>query len=200
MRSRDSPLPFQPFCLISSMIPFLFSGFKLLLPLTSLLPQNLSPSQRPLCVIGRLGRKKKKARGARWEGGREEKSFPFSLFPSSSARVLFFDYCYFHWDTQRETLQRRELQNHRRGKTRKDSIVTRGRMALHYFALANSRPINSVKPSMKKLFAFCLNFCIIQNFVNSWWLVTGKSPLHIVSRFLSMENDNKSSVVAVYEC
>ena len=41
--------------------------------------QSLSPPQRPLCivgmllccVVGRLGRKKKRARGARWEGGRE---------------------------------------------------------------------------------------------------------------------------------
>ena len=79
MLSKDSSLPCQPFCLISYMIPFLFSGFKLLLLLTSLLPQNLSTSQRPLCVVGRLGRKKKKARGARWEGEREKRGlFPFS--------------------------------------------------------------------------------------------------------------------------
>ena len=31
----------------------------------------LSPPQRPLCVVGRLWRKKKRARGARWEGERE---------------------------------------------------------------------------------------------------------------------------------
>ena len=32
----------------------------------------------------------------------------FSLFPSSPARLLFFHYCYFYWDTQREPLGRRE--------------------------------------------------------------------------------------------
>ena len=34
---------------------------------------QLSPPQRPLCVAGRLGRKKKKARWARWEGKRERR-------------------------------------------------------------------------------------------------------------------------------
>ena len=34
---------------------------------------QLSPPKRPLCVAGRLGRKKKKARGARWEGEREKR-------------------------------------------------------------------------------------------------------------------------------
>ena len=31
--------------------------------------------------MGRLGRKKKRARGARWEGGRE-KSFPLPIVPN----------------------------------------------------------------------------------------------------------------------
>ena len=35
--------------------------------------RELSPPQRPLCVVGRLKRKKKRARGARWEGGREKR-------------------------------------------------------------------------------------------------------------------------------
>ena len=35
---------------------------------------QLSPPQRPLCIAGRLGRKKKKARGARWKGKREKKA------------------------------------------------------------------------------------------------------------------------------
>ena len=56
---------------------------------------ELSPPQRPLCVVGRLGRREKKARGARWEGERE-RAPAFSLFPSSSARLLFFDYCSFY--------------------------------------------------------------------------------------------------------
>ena len=52
----------------------------------------LSPPQRLLCVVGRLGRKKKRARGARWEGGREKRG---PLFPSSHRpprAFYFFDY------------------------------------------------------------------------------------------------------------
>ena len=51
------------------------------------------------CVVavGRLGRKKKRARGARWEG-----------WESSPARFLFFRLFYFDGDTQREPLGRRE--------------------------------------------------------------------------------------------
>ena len=71
---------------------------------------HLSPPQRPLCLVGRLGRKKKRARGARWEGGRENRGF--SPFPSSHrpprAFHFSFDYCYFYRDTQREPLWRRE--------------------------------------------------------------------------------------------
>ena len=52
---------------------------------------ELSPPQRPLCVVGRrlgrLGRNEKRARGARWEGG--ERREAFSLFPSSPARIPF---------------------------------------------------------------------------------------------------------------
>ena len=51
---------------------------------------HLSPPQRPLCVVGRLGRKKKKARGARWKEEREKRSL--SLFPSSPSNFLHFDY------------------------------------------------------------------------------------------------------------
>ena len=39
----------------------------------------LSLPERPLCVMGRLGRKKKRTRGERWEGGREKRVF--RLFP-----------------------------------------------------------------------------------------------------------------------
>ena len=62
-----------------------------------------------LCVVGRLGRKKKKARGEPWEGEREKRALAFSLFPSSPALFLFFDYCYIDRDTQREPMRRREL-------------------------------------------------------------------------------------------
>ena len=73
---------------------------------------HLSPPQRPVCVVGRLGRKKKRARGARWEG--EEKTeafrrfFAFSVFPSPPARFLFFSIIAIFIDTQRKPLRRRE--------------------------------------------------------------------------------------------
>ena len=74
--------------------------------------QTLSPPQRPVCVVGKLGRKKKRERGARWEGEGEKNERPlFSLFPSSPARFLFFSIiATFNRDTQREPLQRREVQ------------------------------------------------------------------------------------------
>ena len=53
--------------------------------------KKLSSMQRPLCVVGRLGRKKKNAR--------RKALSPF----------YFFDYCYFYRDTQREPLWRREI-------------------------------------------------------------------------------------------
>ena len=42
----------------------------------------LFPPQRPLYVEGGLGRKKKRARGARWEGEREKRGlFPLPIVP-----------------------------------------------------------------------------------------------------------------------
>ena len=75
-------------------------GFPALLLLLSLFPieafmhvgAQLSPPQRP------WERKKKRARGARWEGEERREAPAFSLFPSFPARFLFFDYCYFYWD------------------------------------------------------------------------------------------------------
>ena len=41
-----------------------------------------------------------KALGARWEGGKEEER-PFSHFPSSTGRLIFFYYyCFFYLNTQ----------------------------------------------------------------------------------------------------
>ena len=54
----------------------------------------LSPSQGPLCVVGRPGREKKRA-----------SLFPF---PIVSCALSIFDYCYFYRDTQREPMRRRE--------------------------------------------------------------------------------------------
>ena len=66
-------------------------------------------------------KKKKKARGARWEEEREQTDPPaFSLFPSSPVRFLFFHYCYLYWDTRREPL-REERVPPRRLKTNKNS-------------------------------------------------------------------------------
>ena len=51
------------------------------------------------------GEKEKESAG---HDGRGKTAPAFYLFPSSPARFLFFDYCYFYWDTQREPLRRRE--------------------------------------------------------------------------------------------
>jgi len=44
---------------------------------------------RGLCVVGKLGRGKKKARGGQWEGVEIRGSCRLSLFPSSTTRSLF---------------------------------------------------------------------------------------------------------------
>lgn len=58
-----------------------------------------------LCVVGvgRLERGEKKAPERRWkeeERNSETEAPAPSLFPSSTARLLFFDYCYFYWNIQ----------------------------------------------------------------------------------------------------
>ena len=68
---------------------------------------SLSPPQRPLCIVGRLEKRKKKARGGQWEGEREEVSF-FPL-PIVSRALSIFRLLLFHWDTQRGPLRRREV-------------------------------------------------------------------------------------------
>ena len=57
-------------------------------------------------------KEKESARGMMGRGKREERERPaFSLFPSSPARFLFFSIiATFNRDTQREPLQRREVQ------------------------------------------------------------------------------------------
>ena len=42
---------------------------------------SLSPLQRPLCVVGRLGRKEERERGTRWEGEREKRGSRLSPLP-----------------------------------------------------------------------------------------------------------------------
>ena len=48
---------------------------------------SLSPLQRPLCTIGRLEKRKKKARGGQWEGEKKKRGFPSSHRPP---RVFYF--------------------------------------------------------------------------------------------------------------
>ena len=49
------------------------------------------------------------------ERKRERTNHVFSLFPSCTALSIFFDYCYFYRDTQREPLRRRESQDSFKG-------------------------------------------------------------------------------------
>ena len=74
--------------------------------------QALSSAKASLCLREAGEKEKESARGTM---GREKiyerliREAPIlSLFPSSSARLLFFHYCYFYWDTQWEPLRRRE--------------------------------------------------------------------------------------------
>ena len=62
----------------------------------------LSSAEAFLCCR-EAGEKEKESRGTMGSGTREEtRGAPvFSLLPSFPARYLFFDYCYFYWDTQR---------------------------------------------------------------------------------------------------
>ena len=68
----------------------------------------LSPPQRPLCVVGRLGRKKKRGRGARWEGGREKRSSRLFPLPIVRCALSIFLLLLFYRDIQREPLRRRK--------------------------------------------------------------------------------------------
>ena len=71
---------------------------------------HLSPPQRPVCVVGRLGRKKKRARGAWWEGEREDRGFSPFLSSHRPPRAFFFFQLllFFYRDTRRGPLRRRE--------------------------------------------------------------------------------------------
>ena len=60
-----------------------------------------SPQQRLLCVVGRLGRKKKRAHGARWEGERQKRGFrlfPLPIVPRAPS-IFSIIAVYFYRDT-----------------------------------------------------------------------------------------------------
>ena len=62
--------------------------------------------RRGLLSHREAGEKKREALKARWERERRKKG-AFSLSLSSPARLVYFDFRHFYWDTQREPLQRR---------------------------------------------------------------------------------------------
>ena len=66
--------------------------FQYRIQIVGFLTKSLSPPQRPLCVMGSLGRGEKSKRV-----GGDGKGPPAAL-----------NYCYFYWNTQREPLRRRE--------------------------------------------------------------------------------------------
>ena len=81
VRDRDS----QSKCFYSIFFPSLKKYF--------CIPWKLSPPQRPVCLVGRLGRKKKKARQRRWEEQRKGRGFfPLPIAPRapSAFRSLLF--------------------------------------------------------------------------------------------------------------
>ena len=50
-----------------------------------------------------------KARGGGWEGKEGSEAFlglsSFFVFPSFTARLLFFDYCYFDWEERAKSMK-----------------------------------------------------------------------------------------------
>ena len=68
---------------------------------------SLASAEASLYRREAVEREKEDTRGTM--GREKRRSQVFHLFPSSPARFLFFDYCYFYWDTQREPLRRREV-------------------------------------------------------------------------------------------
>ena len=81
----------------------LFASSYGLLPLRETKLQPLSSVEASLCCR-EAGEKEWRVRWARWEGEREKRR------PVPRALSIFFDYCYFYWDTQRESLRGRDLQ------------------------------------------------------------------------------------------
>lgn len=67
------------------------------LPLGTTSSITLFSTEASLYRQGGLERGEKNGRGGRWAGEREAACF------------LFFNYCYFYWDTQRKPLRRREV-------------------------------------------------------------------------------------------
>ena len=50
---------------------------------------SLSPPQRPLCIVGRLEKGEKKARGGQWKGEREEaRFFPLPIVPRALSMIF----------------------------------------------------------------------------------------------------------------
>ena len=93
---------------VNNVRPYMETGLRNRLLQVS--PFCLSPPQRPLCVVGRSGKKEKEsARGTMRRGKREEKLPPFPSSHRSPRAFYFFDYCYFYWDALRGPLRRREL-------------------------------------------------------------------------------------------
>ena len=57
--------------------------------------QDLSPPQRTLCVVGRLGKKKKRARGERGEGEIEKRGSHLFSLPIVPRALFFFFFLFF---------------------------------------------------------------------------------------------------------
>ena len=88
---------------MAEIIPYIISKIPFSLAFPDSGSMALSPQQpNPLCVVRRLGRgKKESARGTMGRGKKGRRAPAFSLFPSPTARLLFFNCCYFfYWKTQ----------------------------------------------------------------------------------------------------
>ena len=69
---------------------------------------TLSSGEASECCEEAGEKEKESARGTMGRGKREDGFPPFPSSYRPTRAFFFFDYCYFHWDTQREPLRRTE--------------------------------------------------------------------------------------------
>ena len=145
-------------------------------------------SSTEACLFGREAGDKEKERA--W-GAMGKGSGDFSLFPSPLARFLFFDHCYFYWDTQREPLRRREP-----WKRSRKNCLHDGSMVTTLVVICNTRfchfhPFFFTKHA--KVLVICQSSCDVKGYGNlrCHWCIS----IHLLSRFYSRLLLVKLSVV-----
>ena len=95
---------------VNNVRPYMETGLRNRLLQVSLFVSLLrSPRRGRFVLWGGWGERNRERVGQDGKEKERREAHAFSLFPSFPAGFLFFDYCYFYWDTLREHLRRREL-------------------------------------------------------------------------------------------